>query len=131
MRRRWALGLFLLGLGWSFGLVAGSTLLSESVPAAVRPGVQGASDFVMSASGALGGVLAGVVVGTLGYLHLNVLACLVVVPVVVLALRAAPRWPGRLAAGRRARPGRLSDRPRRGLPSGSVLRLQCASGLVH
>jgi MFS family permease len=88
------LGLFLLGLGWSFGLVAGSTLLSESVPAATRSGVQGASDFVMSSCGALGGALAGVVVGTLGYVPLNVIASLLVIPPVVMALGALGR--GRL-----------------------------------
>jgi MFS family permease len=35
------IGLFLLGLGWSCAVVAGSTLLSESVPEPTRPGVQG------------------------------------------------------------------------------------------
>ena len=35
-------GLFLLGVGWSLCLVAASTLLTESVPAADRTRVQGA-----------------------------------------------------------------------------------------
>jgi MFS family permease len=84
-------GLLLLGLGWSFALIAGSTLLSESVSAAVRPGVQGASDFVMGVSGAAGGALAGVVVGVAGYGTLNALAGLLVLP--VLALIAVRRVP--------------------------------------
>ena len=50
-------------LGWSCALVAGSTLLSESVDDEVRTGVQGAADFVMGVCGATGGALAGVVVG--------------------------------------------------------------------
>jgi MFS family permease len=58
---RLGVGLFLLGLGWSCGLVAGSTLLSESVPAAARTSVQGAADLAMNAAGAVGGALAGVV----------------------------------------------------------------------
>lgn len=41
-------GLFLLGLGWSAGLVAGSTLITDSVAAADRAGAQGAADFFMS-----------------------------------------------------------------------------------
>ena len=37
-------GLFLLGLGWSCGLIGGSTLLTESVPVHDRVAVQGAAD---------------------------------------------------------------------------------------
>jgi predicted MFS family arabinose efflux permease len=82
------LGLFLLGLGWSCALVAGSTLLSESVDERVRPGVQGAADFVMGLCGAVGGALAGVVVGGPGYGVLNALAGLLVLPVLVTAYAA-------------------------------------------
>lgn len=69
---RLGLGLFLLGLGWSCGLVAGSTLLTEAVPEPERPGVQGASDLLMNSAGALGGALAGVIfaVATYGWLTL-------------------------------------------------------------
>jgi MFS family permease len=81
-------GLFLLGLGWSCALVAGSTLLSESVAEEARPGVQGTSDFVMGLCGAAGGALAGVVVGGPGYGVLNALAGLLVVPVLFAALLA-------------------------------------------
>ncbi len=38
---RLTVGLILLGLGWSATMVAGSTLLSESVPDEVRPSAQG------------------------------------------------------------------------------------------
>ena len=38
-----ATGLFLLGLGWSGTMVAGSTLLSESVDGSVRPAAQGSA----------------------------------------------------------------------------------------
>lgn len=87
------LGLLLLGLGWSCALVAGSTLLSESVDDRARPGVQGAADFVMGAVGAMGGAVAGVVVAGPGYGVLNALAGLLVGPVVLLVLglrRAQP-----------------------------------------
>lgn len=56
------LGLFLLGLGWSCTLVAGSTLLTAAVPAHERPGAQGASDLLMGLMAAGGGALAGVIV---------------------------------------------------------------------
>lgn len=79
-------GLFLLGLGWSFGLVAGSTLLSESVPADVRPGVQGAADLVMGLAGAGGGALSGVIVGAASFGVLTVVGAALVVPLLFVLL---------------------------------------------
>lgn len=55
-------GLFLLGLGWSCTLISGSTLVTDSTEAAERPAVQGLSDLSMNVAGALGGIVAGVVV---------------------------------------------------------------------
>jgi MFS family permease len=69
-----AAGLFLLGLGWSLTLVAGSTLVVLSVPLAERAGAQGASDLVMGLAAGVGGALAGVVVGQLGYAVLSAAA---------------------------------------------------------
>ncbi len=79
-------GLFLLGLGWSATIVAGSTLLSESVAVEDRPSIQGASDLFMNGSGAIGGALAGVIIAELGYTQLCIIASL---PVVYLAYAAA------------------------------------------
>ncbi|CAM5371141.1 MFS transporter [Streptomyces tanashiensis] len=53
---RTALGLFVLGLGWSAGLVSGSALLTDSVPQAARAAVQGLSDFVMNTAAGAGGL---------------------------------------------------------------------------
>jgi len=78
-------GLFLLGLGWSCCLVAGSTLLSESVPAASRQDVQGLSDLTMNLSGALGGLVAGGVFAALSYGWLTLLAGVIVLPLAVRA----------------------------------------------
>lgn len=60
-------GLFLLGLGWSCTLIAGSALLTESVDPTQKTSSQGASDLVMNLSGAGGGALAGVIIGMLSY----------------------------------------------------------------
>jgi MFS family permease len=79
-------GLLLLGLGWSLGLISGSTLLSESVPGDVRTGVQGAADLVMGLAGAGGGALAGVVVGSAGYGVLNLLVGALVLVVASAAI---------------------------------------------
>ncbi|CAN5199770.1 MFS transporter [soil metagenome] len=80
-------GLFLLGLGWSFGLIAGSTLVTESVPTGVRPEAQGASDLVMGLSAGAAGALAGPIVAVAGYGVLNLAAGALVVPLLVLAAR--------------------------------------------
>jgi MFS family permease len=94
-------GLFLLGLGWSLGLVSGSTLLSESVPGDVRTGVQGAADLVMGLCGAVGGALAGVVVGFAGFGTLNALSAALVVVVVGAAVGTRARTGAAAAQVRR------------------------------
>jgi MFS family permease len=83
-------GLFLLGLGWSGTMVAGSTLLSESVPEPVRPSAQGLSDLIMGLAGALGGALSGLVVALAGYATLTLLAAIATMPLLALALRRVP-----------------------------------------
>lgn len=85
---RLGLGLVLLGLGWSAGLIAGSTLLAESVPDEARPGVQGTSDLLMNLVGAFGAAASGVVMAVLGFGGLNALAALIVAPVLVVAVLA-------------------------------------------
>jgi MFS family permease len=93
-------GLFLLGLGWSCSLVAGSTLLSESVELSGRPGVQGASDFLMNVGAALGGAASGVLLGALGYGGLTAVAAVLTVPVLLLTLARRRGGAGRGGAGR-------------------------------
>ncbi|MGW1277444.1 MFS transporter [Streptomyces tsukubensis] len=86
---RVAAGLFVLGLGWSAGVVAGSALLTDSVPQAARAPVQGLSDLAMNASAGVGGALSGLVVSQLGYGYLNLMGALLLLPLVVLAVRRA------------------------------------------
>ncbi|MEU7756838.1 MFS transporter [Micromonospora sp. NPDC049171] len=87
---RLSVGLVLLGLGWSGTMVAGSTLLSESVPADVRPSVQGLSDLIMGLAGAAAAVVSGFVMQFAGYPVLTLLAAVAAVPLVALALRPVP-----------------------------------------
>ena len=77
------IGLFLLGLGWSCTLIAGSTLVTDEVEPRERPSVQGLSDLTMNVAGALGGVVAGIVVWVSSYAVLNAVAA---VPVIALAV---------------------------------------------
>lgn len=66
-----AVGLVLLGVGWSASTIAGSTLLAESVAQQDRVAVQGVSDMLMGAAGAAGGAVSGLVLSWVGYLGLN------------------------------------------------------------
>lgn len=79
------IGLFLLGLGWSGTLIAGSTLLSETVSDHYRASAQGTSDLVMNLAGAFGGAIAGGIIATLSYGWLCAIAA---IPVTLLTLRA-------------------------------------------
>ena len=81
------IGLFLLGLGWSCTLIAGSAYLSESVDSHIRASSQGASDLVMNLSGAGGGAVAGLIIGTLSYGWLCFAAALPVFALGVMSLR--------------------------------------------
>ena len=68
-------------------MIAGSTLLSEAIPADVRPSVQGTADLMMGMSGAAAGLLAGLVVGLGSYALLTILAGCLVTPMIVATLR--------------------------------------------
>ncbi|MGW7353232.1 MFS transporter [Streptomyces sp. NPDC054784] len=101
---RSAAGLVLLGLGWSAGLVAGSALLTESVPTPARAAVQGLSDLTMNGAAGAGGALAGVIVSHAGYGMLTAVAAGLLLPVAALALahtlhRAPDRTPRAGAPG--------------------------------
>jgi MFS family permease len=64
--------LVLLGLGWSMATIAGSTLLTASVVADQRAETQGVADMAMGIAGAAGGIVSGIVVGTVGFAVLSV-----------------------------------------------------------
>lgn len=64
-------GLLLVGLGWSFGLIAGSSLLTNSFPASQRVEVQGTADFLMAAGAAAAGLPSGAIFGWAGYHSLS------------------------------------------------------------
>jgi MFS family permease len=53
------LGLLLLGVGWSVGLIAGTTLVSESVRPDMKVEVQGTADLSMSLCGGLAAFASG------------------------------------------------------------------------
>lgn len=79
------IGLTLLGLGWSASTVAGSALLSATLPAEEKTNVQGLSDSVMNLSGAFGGAVAGLLLASFNFEGLNAIA---LIPVSVITLLA-------------------------------------------
>jgi MFS family permease len=80
--------LWLLGLGWNFGLIGGSSLLTESVPDGERVGVQGSADLMMSLCGGLAGFMSGFVRRAVGYHLLAGLATVLVGVLLATAIRA-------------------------------------------
>ncbi|WP_402467689.1 MFS transporter [Isoptericola aurantiacus] len=85
-----AVGLGLLGLGWSLGLVSGTALLTTSVPLATRARTQGGVDLAVALAGAAGGLGSGFVVAASSYAALALgggLLALLVLPVVAFAGR--------------------------------------------
>ncbi|MCX6497035.1 MAG: MFS transporter [Rhodoluna sp.] len=84
------IGLTLLGLGWSAATVAGSALLSATLPAEEKTNVQGLSDSLMNLSGAFGGAIAGLLLASFHFEGLNAIA-LVPVSVVTVLIFAISR----------------------------------------
>ncbi|MFH8533320.1 MFS transporter [Streptomyces tendae] len=84
------LALVLLGLGWSFGLVTGTTIVTNSTPLATRAKTQGLVDVAIAIAGAVGGLASGIVVAFASYPILAVLCGIlasVAAPAAIVAAR--------------------------------------------
>lgn len=60
-------GLFLLGVGWNIGLIAGSSMLTGAVPGNARVEVQGTADLTMSFCGGMAAFASGFVKQAWGF----------------------------------------------------------------
>ena len=85
------LALFLLGVGWSFEFVAGSTLLARGLPVTVRAAVQGRVETSVWLSSALASLGAGLLLDVVGYVGLCVLALIALLLPTAIVLRQRPR----------------------------------------
>jgi MFS family permease len=83
------IGLFLLGLGWSCGLIAGSTLVTESVGADVRPTAQGGTDLLMGLGAAVAGVVGGPLLAVGGFGLVTAVSAALVLPLAVIWIGGA------------------------------------------
>ncbi|MFF1717512.1 MFS transporter [Streptomyces sp. NPDC058268] len=84
------LALVLLGVGWSFGLVTGTAIVTNSTPLATRAKVQGLVDVAVATAGAVGGLASGLVVAATSYPILAVLCgalAFVAAPAAIIAAR--------------------------------------------
>ena len=79
--------LWLLGIGWSFGLIGGSSLLVDSVATESRVRVQGTADLLMSFFGGMAGFSSGFIRKAIGFHWLSnlgtVFAAVLLVSVIV------------------------------------------------
>lgn len=85
-----ATALVLLGLGWNFGLVSGTAIVTDALPPARRASAQGLVDVGIALAGAAGGMSSGLVVVLGGYPTLalaGAVLALAVVPMVAWAVR--------------------------------------------
>lgn len=69
-------GLYLLGLGWSFGMVAGSALLTESIPTEERVSAQGAADLMAAIVSGVAALASGLVLDMAGFHILSMIGIL-------------------------------------------------------
>lgn len=87
--------LFLLGLGWNFCFVGGSTLLADQLSPLERARTQGFNDLLVGLASAFGSLESGFIFASLGYnMMAYVSAGIALIPLVVVAVwikrRAAP-----------------------------------------
>ncbi|KGI81437.1 MFS transporter [Actinopolyspora erythraea] len=85
-----AVALGLLGLGWSFGLVSGTAIITDNTSLATRAKTQGLVDVTIAIAGAGGGLASGMIVATGSYPLLALTGGIIAVallPVLVLTTR--------------------------------------------
>ena len=81
--------LWLLGIGWNFGLIGGSSLLVDSVPDKERVAVQGTADLLMSFCGGVAGFSSGFIRRAFGF---HVLSAVALVAAGILVVYGALWW---------------------------------------
>lgn len=86
--------LALLGLGWNFGLLSGTAIITDSVPLERRATTQGSVDVGVALAGAGGGLASGVVVAVAGFPALAVaggVVALAIIPIIAATARPTRR----------------------------------------
>ena len=84
--------LWLLGVGWSFGLIGSSSLLIDSVPLGYRVKLQGSADVAMSLFGGVAGFSSGFIRKAWGFPWLSMLGTMIVLFLLALLLLNVERF---------------------------------------
>ncbi|MDQ0428719.1 MFS family permease [Planomicrobium stackebrandtii] len=82
--------LALLGLGWNFGLISGTTLIVDSTHPSTRAKTQGTVDVLVALAGATGGGISGMVMAQTSYAAMSLVGgflALALIPVVLWSTR--------------------------------------------
>lgn len=80
--------LALLGIGWNFGLISGTALIIDATHPSRRAKTQGSADVLLALSGAIGGVLSGIITTNSSFATLSIIGAilsLLIIPVIVWA----------------------------------------------
>jgi MFS family permease len=88
-----AVSLFLLGLGWNFCFVGGSTLLADQLSPNERARTQGINDLLVGLASAMGSLGSGLVFAASGYLVIALVSgALALLPLVMVLswMRSSP-----------------------------------------
>ncbi len=72
-----SVALFLLGLGWNFCYVGGSTLLADQLSPSERARTQGFNDLLIGLTSAAGSLASGVIFAALGYAAVGIIGALI------------------------------------------------------
>lgn len=81
-----AFALFLLGLGWNFCYVGGSSLLADQLSPEERARTQGFNDLLIGLVSAFGGLFSGVIFANIGYIAMGYVGALAaLVPIALTA----------------------------------------------
>ncbi|WP_156042469.1 MFS transporter [Rhodococcus sp. UNC363MFTsu5.1] len=97
-----SVALALLGLGWNFGLISGTAILTDSTPLATRARTQGSVDLCIALAGAGGGIVSGMVVASSSFAVLSLgggLIALALIPVLALNRRQTQATPEPMRTG--------------------------------
>lgn len=87
-----SVALFLLGLGWNFCFVGGSTLLADQLSPLERSRTQGFNDLLVGLASAFGSLQSGFIFASLGYnMMAYVSAAFALIPLVVVAVWMSKR----------------------------------------
>jgi MFS family permease len=82
-----SLSLFLLGLGWNFCYVGGSSLLADQLNHLERSKIQGTNDLLVGLATALGSFISGLIFAAMGYGMVGIIGALLALIPLGMTLR--------------------------------------------